>query len=80
MLVPTLSAYSYTSGTPHVVQRQVSTAAPSATASDPGDGAVISAEDLIHTADEHWNVSGASVLAAWLLTVVVGVSVVTGAI
>jgi len=72
MIVPPLSAHAHIGGFAHVVHRQISAAAPSS--SEAGDGAVISAEDLIHTADEHWNVSGASVIAAWLLTVVVGVS------
>ena len=65
MIVPPLSAHAHIGGFAHVVHRQISAAAPSS--SEAGDGAVISAEDLIHTADEHWNVSGASVIAAWLL-------------
>lgn len=35
---------------------------------------VVSAADIIQTAEEHWNVSGSSVVAAWLAAIIVGVS------
>lgn len=34
----------------------------------------VSAEDLVLQAEEHFNVSGASVIAAWLLALILGVS------
>ena len=46
-------------------------AAPSSGA---GGGGVVNSDDLIEEAEAHFNVSGTSVLAAWGLTLVAGVS------
>ena len=37
-------------------------------ASVEASGGAVSPQDLIKQAEEHWNVSGSSVLAAWALT------------
>jgi hypothetical protein len=38
------------------------------------DGGVITSEQLIQKAEEHWNVSGSSIIAAWALTFIGAVS------
>ena len=47
-------------------------------ASSGGGTPVVGASDLVAQSNEHWNVSGSSVLVAWGLSIAGGVRVVTG--